>query len=176
MRLTSSLVLFPAVLFPTALLAQTTYSTPMRDVENPDRSPYQETASFTLDPPFVNGFGNFSTPIGKRYIIEYVSITCSSPDNFDSFPQVYLGVRKIISSSVTSGTSVPLMSLVRTGGAAFGGSAFFGGMKLKAYSDWDPFAAGGTGGQAISLNVFHTDASVQAACLATITGHTLSNP
>ena len=169
-----SLLLPLAFLFPAMVLAQTNYSTPMRDVENPDRAPYQEAASFTLDPPFVNGFANFATPTGKRFVIEYVSISCSSPDNFDSFPQIYLNVRKIVSASQTARISVPLMPLQRAGTAALGGSAYFGGMYLKAYSDWDPFASGGTGGQAIALNVFHTSASVRASCLATITGHTLN--
>ncbi|MBV8037122.1 hypothetical protein [Roseateles sp.] len=150
------------------------YSTPMRDVDNPDRAPYQESVSFTLDPPFANGFALFPTPPNKRYVIEFVSIACTSTAASDSFPQVYLGVRKIISPTTTSGASVPLAPLQYSGPAVFGGNAYYSATHLKAYSDWDPFASGGSGGNGIFLNVFHTAASAGASCLGTITGHTIT--
>lgn len=158
------------VLSSTTAFAQ--YSSPVRDVDNPDRFPYQESSSFSLDPPFLNHFVNFATPAGKRYVIEHVAINCQSPDNFDTFPQVYLNVRSLVNAG--SSMSIPLPSLPRTGGAAFGGSAFAMSTRVKAYSNWDPFAAGNTGGQGISLNVFHTNASVRASCVATITGHAVT--
>ncbi|MFT7772949.1 hypothetical protein [Roseateles sp.] len=150
------------------------YSTPMRDVDNPDRAPYQESVSFTLDPPFVNGFGLFPTPPNKRYVIEYVTISCTSTGAGDIFPQAFLGVRKILSATVTTGNSLALTPPQYSGPSPFGGNVYRGATQLKAYSDWDPFAAGGPGGTAISLNVFHTAASVGASCSATITGHTIT--
>lgn len=148
------------------------YSTPMRDVDNPDRAPYQESVSFTLDPPFVNGFAFFPTPPNKRYVIEFVSLNCTSTAGGDVFPQVYLSVRKIISPTVTTGTSLALNPPQFRGPSAFGGNTYQSLTQVKAYSDWDPFAAGG--GSGINLNVFHTAASAGASCFATITGHTIT--
>jgi hypothetical protein len=150
------------------------YSTPMRDVDNPDRAPYQESVSFALEPPFVNGFAFFPTPPNKRYVVEYVSISCTSTAAGDVFPQAFLGVRKILSSTATSGTTVVLTPLQFSGPAPFGGNIYSTSLQLKAYSDWDPFATGGTGGTAISLNLFHTAASSRATCFATVTGHTVA--
>jgi hypothetical protein len=148
------------------------YSTPMRDVENPDRFPYQERAVGTIDAGFVNTFALFPTPTGKRYVLEYVWVSCTTPSASDTFPQALLSITKIVSPSSTQGFAVTSVALERRGPSFSGGWIWSGDAQLKAYSDYNPFAAGG--GNAISLNIFHTDASVSATCTAVVTGHTVT--
>lgn len=149
------------------------YSTPVRNVENPDRFPYQESAYFTIDTPYVNNFAYFATPSGKRYIVEFVSISCVTPSASDSFPQIYLNLSKTVSGG-TIGYGIPLQGLTRTGTSPFGGYIYSGAMTVKAYGDPSPYDAGG--GNAIYLNVFHADTTVRPSCSAAVTGHTVSNP
>jgi hypothetical protein len=153
-------------------LAQAQYSTPMRDVENPDRFPYQESAFASLATPFVNGFLLFPTPAGKRYVIEYVAVTCTTPSAFDTFPQVLLTTTKITSPTSTTGINVNAVAMERRGASFFGGYVWSGAAQLKMYSDYDPFTVGG--GTGISINLFHTDTTVAPTCRATVTGHTIT--
>lgn len=162
--------LLAACLLPLTAFAQ--YSTPMRDVENPDRFPYIENGFMQIDLNFQNNFINLPTPPGKRYVIENVNVVCSSPSVSDSFPQAYLSVLKMTSSTSSTGFSFGLAPLVRTGPGAFGGAVWMSNTTLKAYSDANAFNADGSG--AISLNIFHTDFTVRPSCRATVTGHTIT--
>jgi len=148
------------------------YSTPMRNVENPDRTPYQNAIYFTIDPPYLNNFGFFPTPAGSRYILEFVSISCVTPSATDVFPQVYLNVSRNVPSG-TTGYAIPSVNMTRTGPAAFGGYVWGGSAMIKAFADPSPYDAGG--GSAIYLNVFHSEPSLRASCSAAITGHSLAN-
>jgi hypothetical protein len=159
-----------ACLLPLSAFAQ--YSTPMRDVENPDRFPYMETGFSQIDLNFQNTFVNLPTPLGKRYVIEHVNVVCTSPSTSDSFPQATLSVLRMTSSSSSTGFGFGLAPLVRTGPGAFGGAVWVSNTALKAYSDANAFNADGSG--AISLNIFHTDFTVRASCRATVTGHTIT--
>jgi hypothetical protein len=58
-----------------SVLAQ--YSTPMRDVENPDRFPYQERGAASINANFLNTFITLPTPTGKRFVIVLVSFFLS---------------------------------------------------------------------------------------------------
>jgi hypothetical protein len=148
------------------------YSTPMRDVENPDRFPYQERGSGSINANFLNTFITFPTPTGKRYILEYVSVDCSTPSASDSFTSVFLTVTKITSPTSTEGYSVANIAMERRGPSPFGGYTWAGSAQFKAYSDYNPFASGG--GNGIALNIFHTDTSVSANCTGVVTGHTIT--
>lgn len=159
-----------ACLLPLVALAQ--YSTPMRNVDNPDRFPYQESTSTSMDPPYLNGFGFLPTPPGKRYVIEFVSVYCSTPSAADTFPQAYLVVTKVLSATSTMSSSVMLAPLVRTGSGAFGGYIWTSQTPVKLYSDPNPFNADGS--NALYLNLFHTDTSVRASCSTTVSGHTVT--
>ena len=156
-----------------AVAAQAQFSTPMRDVENPDRSPYVQNASASLPSPYVNGFLSFPTPLGKRYVIEYIAVSCSTPSTTDTFPQVYAGVTKIVSATQLNGFSFPaVVTLTKRGSSFFGGFVWEGAAQVKLISDaytFDP-----SGGSGITLNIFHTDTNVAASCNATLSGHTLS--
>lgn len=159
-----------ACTLPLAALAQ--YSTPMRNVDNPDRFPYQEFNFFSLDMPYVNGFGYFPTPPGKRYVIEFVSLSCTTASAADTFPQQYLVVTKAVSSTMTTSSNIMLAPMVRGGSGAFGGYVWSSQTQLKAYTDANPFSADGSG--STYLNVFHTDTSVRASCQATMVGHAVT--
>lgn len=148
------------------------YSTPMRNVENPDRFPYQERGSTTMAPPFLNGFISLPTPAGKRYIIEHVSVTCFTPSAGDVFPQALLIITKAISSNSSESYSVLNVPMERRGPGAFSGYVWAGNAQLKAYSDPIPFVA--NGGSGILLNIFHTDTSVTSSCNAVVSGHTIT--
>jgi hypothetical protein len=167
-----SIAVLGAMLAGAAGAVHAQYSTPMRNVENPDRFPYQELGSASLPPPFLNGFATFPTPAGKRYIIEHVSVNCSTPSASDTFPQALLTVVKVLSPSSYQSYPVINVPMERRGLAAFGGYVWSGNAQLKAYSDPNPFDS--TGGSAISLNIFHTDTSVAASCNAVVSGHTIT--
>lgn len=154
-----------ACLLPLSALAQ--YSTPMRDVENPDRFPYMESGFMQIDLNTQNNFIFLPTPLGKRYVIEHVNVVCTSPSVSDSFPQAYLSVLKS-----TSSFNFGLSPLVRTGPGAFGGAVWMSQTTLKAYSDANTSSADGS--RAMLLNIFHTDFSVRPTCQATVTGHTVT--
>lgn len=151
-------------LLPLAALAQ--YSTPMRNVDNPDRMPYLETTNVTISPPFVNAFAFFPTPAGKRVVIEWVSMGCSSSSASDVFAQVYLNVLR---PGGNSGQSIALAPMVRTGSGVFIGNVSLGQTVLKAYAE--PVPSAPDGGNGIYLNIFHTESSQNASCNATVSGH-----
>lgn len=152
-----------ASLLPLAAMAQ--YSTPMRNVDNPDRQIYQETVSVNIQPPFVNGFAFFPTPAGKRVVLEWVSLNCSSASTTDVFPVIFLNVTR----SSGQQTSMALAPMVRTGANIFIGNVSLGQTPLKAYSEPVPNVA--DGGNGIYLNIFHSESSQNASCNATLTGH-----
>lgn len=166
MRLTPAFVRTAALaasLLPIAALAQ--YSTPMRNVDNPDRLPYQESVYVGIQPPYVNNFAFFPTPAGKRVVIEWVALSCSSSSASDVFPLVYLNVTRVGGL----GQAMPLAPMVRTGSGVFIGNVSVGQTSLKAYSE----AVAGTpdGGNGIFLNIFHSESSQTANCTASLSGH-----
>ena len=149
----------------TPVLAQ--YSTPIRDVENPDRSIFMQNGNATIAPPFLNGFIFFSTPTGKRYFLEQVSLTCTTPSASDVFVQAAVNT-----TSVTlGGVGGPNIPMERRGSAPFGGYVWSGSLMVRMYSDTDGFTAGG--GSGISFNIFHTDTTVTANCFGFVSGHSL---
>ncbi len=148
------------------------YSTPMRNVENPDRFPYQERGTTDIPVNLLNGFVTLSTPAGKRYVIEHVAVNCFTPSASDTFPQALLSITKVLSSSSSQSYSVINVPMDRRGTGAFSGYVWAGNAQLKAYSDANPFDP--TGGSGISLNIFHTDFSVAATCSAVVSGHTIT--
>ncbi|RTL43878.1 MAG: hypothetical protein EKK53_09260 [Burkholderiales bacterium] len=154
-----------ASLLPLAALAQ--YATPMRNVDNPDRQPYQETASISISPPFVNGFMFFPTPAGKRVVLEWAGVNCSSTSSADVFPLIYLNVTRANGSQ----NNMALAPMLRTGSNVFINNVSLGQTVLKAYSESVPGVA--DGGSGISLNIFHSDSTQNVFCIATLTGHLL---
>ncbi len=165
----------PALLTALALVAgaaQAQFSTPMRNVENPDRFPYMERGATTINVNVVNNFITFPTPAGKRYIIEYVSVNCTSPSGSDSFPQVFVQVARAVGSNSVTNLQANAVPMERRGPAPFGGFIYAGSASMKLYADPLPFDP--TGGNGILLNIFHSDFSVSPTCSALVSGHTIT--
>ena len=139
--------------------------TPVFDVDNPDRMPYQETVSFSINNPFVNQFGNFPTPEGMRYVVEFVAVQCQTPSATDVFPQALLTVGRNASNGQVLNTA-PVLIMTRTGPGGLSGYVHSGSAQVKLYAD-------GVGGSSIYINVFHTEVQQTANCFATVTGHAL---
>jgi hypothetical protein len=147
------------------------FSTPMRDVENPDRSPFMISGFGTLTPPFINGFVQFATPLGKRYFIEYATLSCTTPSATDQITQAVLSVQQNTSATSSAGFGGPVLQMTRRGPAPFGGYVWAGAAELKMFSD--PALGTTDGGSAISFNIFRTEAAINVTCSGLITGHTL---
>jgi len=162
---------FTLLLLALAGPASAQFSTPMRDVENPDRAPFMASASGNLEAPFVNGFLFFPTAAGRRYFLDYVSLNCTTPNAGDVFTQVLLGTRQNITNG-SIGYVAPAIVLERRGPAPFGGTIWSGTASVKMFSDPDAFTAGG--GTSISMNIFHTDTSSRATCSGFVYGHSLA--
>lgn len=167
-----STALSAALLLAAAVLpAQAQYSTPMRNVENPDRSPFMISAFGTLDSPFINGFVQFATPLGSRYFIEYATLTCTTPSASDQITQAILSVQQRTSATSSVGFGGPVLTMTRRGPAPFGGYIWAGSAELKMFSD--PAIGTTDGGSAISFNIFRTDSTLRVTCSGLISGHTL---
>lgn len=167
--LPASAVLVLACLAATQASAQ--YAAPMRDVENPDRFPYMASGSGSLEPPFVNGFIQFATPAGRRYVLEQVSLQCFTPSATDQITSVTLSVLQNQGNG-SIGYGAPALQMTRRGPAPFGGFVWTGHALIKMYADPESLAP--DGGKAISLNVFHTESNVNVSCNGLVTGHTVT--
>ena len=151
--------------------ANAQYAAPMRDVENPDRFPFMVNASGRLEAPFINGFVQFATPLGRRYVIEQVSLSCTTPSATDQITSVTL-TTQLTQGNATFGYNAPVLQMTRRGAAAFGGFVWAGHALVKMYSDPETFSS--DGGKAISLNIFHTESNVTATCSGLVSGHTVT--
>jgi len=136
------------------------------DAENPARSAYVERVTFDIPEFFINGNTGFPTPAGKRYVIEYVAVSCSTPSATDTFPRVRLFVTKLTSPTSSLSFAVPVIQMQSEGGVSpiFNWS---GAAQVKLYSDAGLFEQG------ISIDVSHTDTSVGANCSASVHGYTV---
>lgn len=151
-----------------APLAQAQYSSPMRDVENPDRTPYAESVSVTIAPPFVNNFAFLPTPAGKRVVLEQAALLCVTPSATDQVSVGLLQATKVLGSGVTQSMTVAILVPQRRAGL-FSGVQWADSQRIKAYSDAVPSAA--NGGFGISVNVYHSETSVTAQCTVSVSGH-----
>lgn len=139
--------------------------------DNPDRFPYAESGSTSVSPPFVNGFINFPTPPGQRYIIEQASVTCTTPSSTDVFPQVLLNVVKLTAPNAVQNIASPVVMLEKRGPGPFSGYVWSGTANIKLITEANPFNA--DGGGALFFNIFHNDFTVTVNCSATLFGHSL---
>ncbi len=146
-------------------------STVVVNVDNPDRSPYVESGSVTITAPFVNGFINFPTPPGRRYIIEQATVTCVTASNADVFTQVLLNVVKVPAPNVAQGIASAVVALEKRGPGPFSGFIWSGTANIKLITEAHPFNA--DGGGALFFNIFHNDFSVTTNCSASLFGHSL---
>ena len=144
------------------------YSTPVRDVESPDRAAYMLNGNVTLSAPFINGFVTFASFPGKRTFIDQIALRCTTTTNTDVITQVGLLLNTGATSSIVSG---PDIVMTRVGPPAFGaGSVYTGSVQVKAFVD--PVSA--TVGNAFYLNIYHTESANTATCTGYVGGHTLT--
>jgi hypothetical protein len=151
-----------------SLSAAAQYSSPMRDVENPDRSPYAEVVSVTIDPPFVNNFAFLPTPAGKRVMLDYATLLCNTPSTTDQISVATLNVTKQISPTSSQGFAAAVLLPERRAGV-FSGAQWADSRVVKGYSD--PVRNDPSGGNGISINIFHTESTVSARCTVSVSGH-----
>ena len=147
------------------------YSTPMRDVENPDRAPFTMSANGGPSSPYINGFVQFATPLGFRYFIDQASLVCTSASSTDEITLVQLSTLQKTGANFLQSSSITPFIMTRVGPAPFGGWYWTGTAQLRAYSDPNVFDT--NGGRSILYNIFHTEASSTTSCSGTIVGHTL---
>ena len=65
---------------PNVTISGNTSASPLfvRDVDNPARQPFQIGFPFTMNPATIQVFQSFTVPVGKRLVIEYVSMGSGS--------------------------------------------------------------------------------------------------
>jgi hypothetical protein len=160
------LLLATAGLFASAASAQ--YSTPVRDVENPARTPFQSSTTITMDPPFAGVFGTplFEVPVGRRAVIEYATARCSSPSG-NPIVQVVVQVTELLSGggSISRSFQIPVGF---QGVDAFSGPLYIGGLTVRLYSDR------GAAGGGVTAGASRSSGSGNASCTVTISGHTIA--
>ena len=146
------------------------FSSPTRNVENPDKFPYAETVSFTIPAGDHSATRSFPAPVGKRYFIEYVTAACSiaNRQSTDTFPQVMINVAK--TGGTPSFFSVPALDL-QYKGMLLSGRYYAGSNTVNIISD------GGTPGLSVTIaNDYKFPASNdEANCEVSVFGHTLAN-
>ncbi len=149
------------------------FSSPTRNVENPDKFPYAETISLTIHPADHSATGSFPAPVGKRYFIEYVTAACSvaNRESPDTFTQVMINVAK--TGGTPSFFSVPALDL-QYKGMLLSGRYYAGSNTVKIISD------GGTPGLSVTIALGYTfppstNPLDDANCEVSVFGHTLAN-
>ncbi len=141
------------------------YSTPTRDVENPDRSPYQEIETITLP---GNIAGTFNVPIvtlpaNTLLILDYASVLCTGPS---------AGAPIIVSLTTASNFKqfqyqLPLRS---QGSTSTGTAVHVAATPVRIYADPDP----NNSNTAVAATVVRRAASGTTTCVVTLSGHTIS--
>ena len=98
--------------------------------------PYYEDISWTISHYLRNASFPLPSTAGKRYLIKYISVTCSSSESSNTYTVYFYG-SKVIPGGV--GTFLtPVMTL--NPGLYFGGAASIGSSNVSIYSDGDSMA------------------------------------
>ena len=151
-----------AVLFSAGAFAQ--YSQPVRDVENPARTPFLGFGSVTIPLHFINQIVSVGTiPAGQRLVIEHVAATCSA-DADDSISNVSVSVYKGTPSSWSS-VGVPVLAQ-KQGVTWTGSTTWTVSQPVRLYSDGV--------NSATNVNISHSKTTATASCFVVVTGHTIT--
>ncbi|MBI4877168.1 MAG: hypothetical protein HY822_21245 [Acidobacteria bacterium] len=150
----------------TGVTALAQYSQPVRDVENPARSPFWSFDGGPISLSTANVILNMGTvPAGQRLVIEHVAVQCTG-DADDNISQATISVYKKTGGGWTS-WSVPLA--VRNQGTGYDGKGIWTASQvLRLYSDGV--------GSATWVNVHHRKTTSTAHCFAVVSGNTISTP
>jgi hypothetical protein len=142
------------------------YSQPVRDVENPARTPVWGYASGTIDVGWVNVLLDVTTVAsGQRLVLEYASVSCTT-DADDNISRVTISIYK---KTPTGWTSYGVPLVVQKQGNTYDGKASFSVSQLvRLYSDGI--------GNTTSIDVRHSKTTATASCYAVVNGYTLATP
>jgi hypothetical protein len=152
-----------AVAFSVTASAQ--YSQPVRDVENPARTPFWGYASGTIDLNWVNTYLNAgSVPSGQRLAIELVTLYCST-DADDTIAKAAIVVYKATPGGY-SAWEVPIL-VHRQGSTYTGRATWTASQPVTLYSD-------GVAGGGVNVNIHHSKTTATASCVTFVSGHTIN--
>lgn len=153
------------VVFSASALAQ--YSQPVRDVENPARTPFWGYASGTIGINVANVLLNVGTiPSGQRLVIEHVGVHCTA-DADDNMSVVYIYANKKTGPSAWTIYPAPLV-VHKQGNNCIGKGSWTVSQPVRLYSDG--------GGDATCVSVYHSKIGATASCWTFVSGYTLSTP
>lgn len=152
-----------AILCAASLPAQ--YSQPVRDVENPARTPvtFSRSGLFALDTSYLH-LAVYTIPAGKRLVMEHIGIVCTmDADDNVSLAEVHVWR----ASAIGGGTSEPVPILVQKQGTTHDGKVnWVASQPVRLYAD--------AGGGDTEIHVFHSKLTSRPSCSAVISGHTIT--
>jgi hypothetical protein len=145
------------------------YASPVRDVENPARTPFWASDTIDIAPGFA---GVLNSPIAtipddQRLVIEQVSMRCHSPSGN---PIIHTDIRVTERLGGGSSRSHALQVPIDFQGTdPFNGPIYVGQISSRIYSD-----AGLSGSSSVSAGVIRASGTGTGVCFVTISGYTIS--
>ena len=142
------------------------YSQPVRDVENPARTPIWGYSASTISVGYVNTLIDLTTvPVGQRMVIEHVGVTCTT-DGDDNISRATVWIFK---KNVAGYSSYGMPLVVTKQGNTYDGKASWAvSQSLRIYSDGV--------GNTTTVDVRHSKITANASCYAVLSGYTLATP
>jgi hypothetical protein len=143
------------------------YSSPMRDVENPARTPVRVLTSVNVAAMFGGSFGNpiYQVPAGKRLVIDFLSVICTSIDPIDS---ASLAVSEATGGGSATQRPQPL-SLTPGPNDIYGNRTWTLSQPVTLYADSTAF-----GTQDVAFGLTKAGTAGPAACQVGFQGHTIT--
>jgi hypothetical protein len=143
------------------------YSTPMRDVENPARTPVIVSVTETISPGVGGSFGNpiYTVPAGKRLVLEFVAVDCTSGGG-DRANLINIGVVQALGGGSFATRTFPL-AITDHGTDAFGTRHSTASQVVRLYADSTPFGS-------VNFGVSRSAAVATMTCSADISGHLIT--
>lgn len=161
MRIATFLLIL--VVCATSAFAQ--YSSPVRDVENPARTPFWANAGGTFSLNFINKIIDLGPiPSNQRLVMEHVSLYCTM-DADDNVSLATISVNKNTGGGGWTTWSVPIV--VQKQGVTWNGLVqWVGSQVVNLYSDG--------GGSTIYANINHSKTTATPYCNVFVAGHTIT--
>ncbi|MBI3681031.1 MAG: hypothetical protein HY235_11620 [Acidobacteria bacterium] len=158
---TGTLALITAVF---SVTATAQYSQPVRDVENPARTPFTAYASGGIPVNWVSQLISVGTvPAGKRLVIESVGVSCTT----DTDDNISLVTINVITGTLQGWYSVPFPIAIQKQGTTFDGKAsWVASQPVRLYSDGVNYNT--------QVAISHAKVTAAASCFAFVSGHTIA--
>lgn len=146
------------------LMAQ--YSQPVRDVDNPARTPYRSMRDGTIDLNFVNKwYSAASFPAGQRLVVEQVSITCTM-DADDNVASATISISRPSGGGMYVTDYVPIL-VPKQGTTWNGKSVWTVSQSVRLYTD---------AGHAPDVGIHHSKTTSTPYCAVYVSGYTFATP